>query len=905
MAKIVIDHKEYEARDGRNFLEVCLEQGLNLPYFCWHPKLGSVGACRQCAVKEYKDENDTKGKISMACMIPVREGARISLDDPEVKQFRSHIIESLMTNHPHDCPTCDEGGQCHLQDMTVMTGHNYRNYRFLKRTFRNQNLGPFINHEMNRCITCYRCVRFYKDYAGGKDFDAFASHNHVYFGRYEEGTLENEFSGNLTEVCPTGVFTDKTLRHHYTRKWDLTSAPSVCNQCSAGCNTIASERYGSLRSITSRYNGEVNGYFLCDRGRFGYEYNNSEFRIKKAYQKSKGGDIASMDVGPFLDRIAQSLKTSKKIIGIGSPKASLESNFALKKLVGDHQFYTGMSDNDHQLTSLACEILRKSPARSISLREIEQSDAVFILGEDLTNTAPMLALAVRQSVRQRPMERPFQLHIPLWNDKSIREIIQDEKGPLFIATPANTPLDDVATRTYHASADGIARLGFAVAHELDEKAPFVKGLPAEILTWAKEIASALKNARNPLVIGGTSCGSEAILKAAASVSKALCTVGKKTGLSLVLPEANSLGLALMGGKRLSEAFVENADTVIILENNLFRRTEETGLIGFLKKVKTIVALDYFENETTLRADYVVPVAPLVESGGTLVNNEGRAQQFFQVYMPEHSIQPSWRWLQAISSVSGIGGMGNREKLADFTRSVENEYPVFAGISTISPPPGYRVAGQKIPREPHRYSGRTAMYANINVHEPEPPRDDDTPLSYTMEGFIGEQPSPDVSFFWWPGWNSVQAINKYQIEIGGHLHGGDPGKRLIEPHPQGLSFPYHPDIPQPYKPEDNVWLILPLYHIFGSEELSGKSKTVTERIPKPYVALNAEDINRFGLVEGMVVELTIDGRIYKLPLIVKKGLSHGMAGLPVGLPRFPFVRLPNKGTIKEIKTTVNS
>ena len=186
-----------------------------------------------------------------------------------------------MANHPHDCPVCDEGGECHLQDMTVMTGHVRRRYRFPKRTFRNQNLGPFIDHEMNRCIQCYRCVRFYADYAGGYDLVAMGLRNQVYFGRQRDGKLESEFSGNLVEVCPTGVFTDKTFGRHYTRKWDLQTAPSVCPHCGLGCNTIPGERYGILRRIRSRYNGAVNGYFICDRGRFGYEFVNAESRLRE------------------------------------------------------------------------------------------------------------------------------------------------------------------------------------------------------------------------------------------------------------------------------------------------------------------------------------------------------------------------------------------------------------------------------------------------------------------------------------------------------------------------------------------------------------------------------------------------------------------------------------------------
>ena len=191
-----------------------------------------------------------------------------------------------MTNHPHDCPVCDEGGECHLQDMTVMTGHNYRRYRFGKRTHLNQYLGPLIEHEMNRCIACYRCLRFYREYAGGHDLNVFQSHNHVYFGRHEDGVLESEFSGNLVEVCPTGVFTDKTFKRHYTRKWDLQTAPSVCVHCSVGCNTIPGERYGTLRRIRNRYNGEVNGYWLCDRGRFGYEFVNDARRVRQPHVRN-------------------------------------------------------------------------------------------------------------------------------------------------------------------------------------------------------------------------------------------------------------------------------------------------------------------------------------------------------------------------------------------------------------------------------------------------------------------------------------------------------------------------------------------------------------------------------------------------------------------------------------------
>ena len=280
MATIYIDNKPYEVKDGQNLLHACLSLGFDVPYFCWHPAMKSVGSCRQCAVKQFKDENDTKGKIVMSCMTPAEDGTRISIDDPDAIEFRKSNIEWLMLNHPHDCPVCDEGGECHLQDMTVMTGHNYRRMRFKKRTYRNQYLGPFINHEMNRCIQCYRCVRFYRDHAGGRDMNVFASHDNVYFGRYEEGVLESEFSGNLVEVCPTGVFTDKTLKEHSPANGTCRPRRPFVSTAVSGCNTIPGERYGTLRRIRNRYNSEVNGYFLCDRGRYGYEFVNSDKRLQ-------------------------------------------------------------------------------------------------------------------------------------------------------------------------------------------------------------------------------------------------------------------------------------------------------------------------------------------------------------------------------------------------------------------------------------------------------------------------------------------------------------------------------------------------------------------------------------------------------------------------------------------------
>jgi len=881
MLTIYIDNKPYQVNDGQNLLQACLSLGFDLPYFCWHPAMHSVGSCRQCAVKLFKDEKDIRGRIVMSCMTPVGEGLRLSVDDPDARAFRSSVIEWLMLNHPHDCPVCDEGGECHLQDMTVMTGHAYRRTRFKKRTYRNQNLGPFINHEMNRCIQCYRCVRFYRDYADGSDLQVLSSHDHVYFGRHEDGALENEFSGNLVEVCPTGVFTDKTLKQHYTRKWDLQTAPSVCVHCGLGCNTIPGARYGSLRRILNRYNHEVNGYFLCDRGRFGYEFVNSGRRIRKALLKGPGQQAPKpVDKAIALGQVTNILAGSKGIIGIGSPRASIESNFALRTLVGPDNFYSGIPETEQRLQAMIIDNLAKGPAQSPSLHDAAMADAVFILGEDVTNTAPLLALALRQSVRRKGLDTAAGIRVPEWDDAAVRNIAQDERSPLFSASLCSTKLDDIAAKTYHAAPDDIARLGFAVVHCLNPAAPPVKDLSRPVLETAQEIAEALKNAKRPLIVSGASLGSDAIVQAAANIAWALCGNGKTAWLCYTAKECNSFGLALLQVKSLEDAckavLSRSADTVVVLENDLYQRTEATRVNELLNAAKHVVVIDHLVTPMSSKAELALPAGTFAESQGTIVNSEGRAQRFFQVIKPGHDIQESWKWIRDIITASGRSETPWKN-FADITAGIAAAFPLFKPLQNLAPDADFRIAGQKIPRQPHRYSGRTSMLANISLHEPKPPEDADSPLSFSMEGYEGEPPSSLISRYWSPGWNSVQALNKFQQEVGGLLRGGDPGKRLLESSSSGRTE-FFQRVPDAFNYKNNEWLVVPLYHIFGSEELSFLSPGIAQRAPKPYIALNPEDALRINASRGEMAEISTDQGTYLLELMIFPDLPKGIAGL---------------------------
>ncbi|NTV43036.1 MAG: 2Fe-2S iron-sulfur cluster binding domain-containing protein, partial [Syntrophobacteraceae bacterium] len=288
MPRLIIDDMPIEVPAGTKVIDAAEALGIMIPRFCYHEGLGSVGACRMCAVKCL--QGPFKG-VQMSCMIEAQDGMVVSTTDEEAVAFRRQVIEWLMLNHPHDCPVCDEGGQCLLQDETISGGHGLRRFQGKKRTYHDQYLGELIAHEMNRCIHCYRCSRFYQDYAGYRDLGPLQIASRVYFGRFRDGSLESPFSGNLVDICPTGVYTDKPARFK-ARRWDLQRTPSVCIHCSLGCNTVANARYREVIRVEARFNEKVNGYFICDRGRFGFPYTNADERPRAARVGNDGVSLS-------------------------------------------------------------------------------------------------------------------------------------------------------------------------------------------------------------------------------------------------------------------------------------------------------------------------------------------------------------------------------------------------------------------------------------------------------------------------------------------------------------------------------------------------------------------------------------------------------------------------------------
>ncbi|MGP5517734.1 NADH-quinone oxidoreductase subunit NuoG [Psychrobacter celer] len=973
MAVIHIDGTTVEVDSSDNLLQACLSLGIDVPYFCYHPALGSVGSCRQCAVKQFQNKDDMeagRGRLVMSCMVAPGDDMYISVTDDEAKAFRKSMVELLMTNHPHDCPTCEEGGHCHLQDMTYMSGHSRRRYRFTKRTHHNQDLGPFIAHEMNRCIACYRCVRFYKDYAGGEDLGVYGSNNRVYFGRDKDGQFESEFSGNLTEVCPTGVFTDKTHSDRYNRKWDMQYAPSICHGCSAGCNISPGERYGELRRIENRYNGEVNRYFLCDRGRFGYGYVNRADRPTQALERINDKHV-KINIDYALDETIKRIK-DKKVIGIGSPRASLETNFALKNLVGFDNFSTGLNHQQQALVNKCIEVLSTEGIYNPSMADIEAHDAVLVLGEDITQTSSRVALSVRQAAKNEGLKMAAALQTQPWLAEPVKRIAQDALSPVYVVDVTQTKLEDISKASVVATPEDIVKLGFKVADEIAGLADDLTQIVAPqadtaeretdaMQALAQQIAYDLIQADQPLVVSGSSLSSTALIEAAAQITQALTQkraaikateqqqveahnakvqaaqakaandqpeedqdlsakpnkpeTGVNTeaqddverepaenlelkevnnryqaqaGIYLTVPDANSMGVCMLGGQSVEELLATDFDVVVVAENQLTDAIDANKLTQLLAD-KTVIALDHQLLDWHKDVDIVLPAASFAEADGTLISAEGRAQRFFQVYDNEYyhpmsSIKEGWRWLHAVHS-SIEGRDVDWTQLDDVINALIATHPKLAGIKGAAPDADYRITGLKIARQPRRYSGRTAMRAPISVHEPMQPKDLDTGLTFSMEGYTGKQtPSSMIPFAHAAGWNSPQAWNKYQDKVGGHLKNGDPGVRLFDMlerlptrqyvAPEALSATTT-DMQQ------GQAKLVPIYNIYASSMMASRSPIVAEQLPVAAWRIGMDDAKDWNIAAGDYLAIEIDKQQITLPVQIVGYLAEGCIGYPVG------------------------
>jgi NADH-quinone oxidoreductase subunit G len=832
MPRLVIDDREIEVPKGTKVIEAAERLGIVIPRFCFHEALGAVGACRVCAVKFV--HGPFKG-VQMSCMVDAQDDMVVSTTDEEAVEYRKSVIEWLMLNHPHDCPVCDEGGQCLLQDLTVAGGHSIRRYEGRKRTYQDQYLGPFIQHEMNRCIHCYRCSRFYQEYAGYRDLGAMQIANRVYFGRYADGQLESPFSGNLVDICPTGVYTDKPARFK-ARRWDMQRSPSICIHCSLGCNTTANARYREVVRVEARVNDAVNGHFICDLGRFGFPYADHPGRPRSA---RVDGLEARWDDAVRI--AAERLKAAAGDAGaggfaaLGSTRSSLEAQAML------HRFcrLLGWSAPTYFLDPAAETKVRKAVSElgvdaAVSLAEIETADFVLALGVDPVNEAPMLAMAMRQAHRKgarivvadpRPVFLPFDFdHLPVGVrsiDRCLNFLMRIESSRADRETAGPEALD------------------------LPDRV-FSKGEPGpEIREYIEVLSSKLAASGRPIIVCGTDIVRETTPHLVAELARSLSAVKGRCGLFYVFPGANSFGAALCTDPAvrsfpdiLEKIESDSVTSLLVVESDPFcHYPDQRRLEKAINKLKLLIVFDYLPSGTAQRSHIFLPTSNLFETGSTFINQEGRIQyagpvhsggipicqetcgghpnRVFRKHVPGREQKAAWQALADLAwamspKLVGISSGGPWKWISE-------EVPVLGGFDHAR----YPFDDVRIPGPPN---GTMAL-------EP-------APVQGPSSGSSSDDPGPD------PREGTVASPEP----------GAVPGDDLLD--------------------------LLTVEWTFGTEELSGYSCYVREAENEPSARMHSQDAAKAGLADGDRICIPLaDG-----PLQIKLEVSNRMAKGVLVVPR---------------------
>ncbi len=535
---------------------------------------------------------------------------------------------SEVADNPHDCPVCDEGGHCLLQDMTVAGGHGIRRFLGKKRTYLDQNLGTLIQHEMNRCIHCFRCRRFYQEFAGYRDFGALQIGSRMYFGRYADGPLESPFSGNLIDLCPTGVLTDKPSRYQG-RRWDFQRSPSLCIHCSLGCRVIASARYREMVRLEAGFSPKGNGYFICDRGRYGFYYGHHPERPRRARvdHDEVPRDEALRIAAERLSQIAHQF--GKEAIRCqGSFRSPLETQGLLKMLCQRQGWPApGYLLDPQNEGALQRAVSRLKEPLAVSLREIEQSDFILVIGADPINEAPMLALALRQATRKGAgvtvMDpRPISLPLPL------------EHLPL---APDDLDLG-LGLMIQRAASSGTAGKMETQARPMVESQPDQADFPPALKDLLEETAQRLKLSHRPIIVCGTDIVRATTPDLCADLALLLRDQGQQAGLFFLLPGANAFGAALLSSPE--SAFLRTLEAIekgsvaglILVEADPFRHfPDRSRLEEALKKLDCLLVMDYLPSLSVREADIFLPAQTLFEAGGHFINQAGRAQWVSPVY----------------------------------------------------------------------------------------------------------------------------------------------------------------------------------------------------------------------------------------------------------------------------------
>ena len=636
MVEIELDGQKVEVAEGSMVMHAAEKAGTYIPHFCYHKKLSIAANCRMCLV-----EVEKAPKPMPACATPVTQGMIVRTKSDKAIAAQKSVMEFLLINHPLDCPICDQGGECQLQDLAVGYGGSTSRYEEEKRVVFHKEVGPLISmEEMSRCIHCTRCVRFGQEVAGAMELGMSHRGEHAEIETFLGQTIDSELSGNMIDICPVGALTSKPFRYH-ARTWELSRRKSVAAHDSSGANLIVQVKNNQVMRVVPLENEDVNECWIADRDRFSYEALNSAERLTQPMLK-QGGEWKTVDWQTALEYVANGLRNIQRDHGANSIGALVSPHSTVEELYLAGALMRGLgSDNiDHRLRHAEFAAAEGVHTLGTPIASLSTLQRVLVVGSNLRKDHPLFALRVRQAVRYGA-----QLNV-------ITSPAAFSHADAWAMPVANAVVTDA-----FAWAQTLADLAVAIAAEKGVPAPCAGTASAAVQAMAKSL---LGGERKALLLGNAAAhhGNASTLLALAN------WIGEQTGASVgyLTEAANTVGAQWVGaqpqtgGKHAGQMLAGGLKAAVLLNTEPeFDSAAGAAAAKALGQAEMVVTLSPFKANMAF-SDVLLPIAPFTETSGSFVNAEGRLQSFHAVVKPLAETRPAWKVLRVLANLLDIPGV---------------------------------------------------------------------------------------------------------------------------------------------------------------------------------------------------------------------------------------------------------
>jgi NADH-quinone oxidoreductase subunit G len=653
MVEIEIDGKKVEVAEGSLVMEAAREAGTYIPHFCYHRKLSVAANCRMCLV-----EVEKAPKALPACATPVTAGMKVFTNSEKAVKAQKSVMEFLLINHPLDCPICDQGGECQLQDLAVGYGKSESRYQEEKRVVFHKNVGPLISmEEMTRCIHCTRCVRFGQEVAGVMELGMIHRGEHSEITTIAGETIDSELSGNMIDVCPVGALTSKPFRYS-ARTWELSRRKSVSPHDSTGTNLIVQVKANQVMRVLPLENEDVNECWIADRDRFSYEALNGTDRLTAPMIK-QGGAWKTVDWSTALEYVSRGLTQisvdhgARSIGALASATRTVEELHLLAKLLRG----LGSDNIDHRLRHADFTATKGVRWLGTTIASLSNLQRVLVVGSFLRKDHPLFAQRIRQAAR-----KGAQVH-------SLNAAHDDWLMPMASQT-------SVAPSGW---LQALADIAAAIGATTGASAP----LAGEATDTAKSIAASLLGGERKAVLLGNAAAQHPQAEALLAVAH---WIGAQTGASVghLTEAANTVGAQLVGawpenGGMNAAAMLDGPALKACLLLNVEPALDAANAAAAnaaMQAAEMVVVMTPFKNVAHDVADVLLPVAPFTETSGTFVNAEGRVQGFHGVVRGLGETRPAWKVLRVLGNLLELEGF-------DFETSEEVRAEALGDVTTIA------------------------------------------------------------------------------------------------------------------------------------------------------------------------------------------------------------------------------